>query len=268
MAQLARYPITKCLKLPASVRHPTFETRKKLLNQFYSDNQIYVECFKKHSECLLKRCPTVQKLFSANKLCITLTGSRSFDLAYPESDLEFAFILHDDSTQDGLELLKEVKKFYEANGLGQNILTMKTKAGLDLLVATPIQQKHPNEEVPVLDNTIKGYIYPNKLEITVRRVSEHQKSISRINEMRPKMDDEEQYDYIVNMRQLLFDSLKAKQNYNECKKRQEEENTWLRSFYDHFPNTNQLWINTLKAKEVYDMYEKEKFDQKGWIKVL
>ena len=115
---------------------------------YLMDNEQYVQWFESFKIEFTEKFPEFQ-----NK--VELTGSRSFKLAYPESDLEFAIIVLKEQQE---EVFDKVSNYFKER-CGE-IKLMKTKAGLFLIT---------------IDNFAKD---PNvwKLEITLR-TDEQQKTI-------------------------------------------------------------------------------------------
>lgn len=150
-----------------------------MLSDFVDDNAKWVKWFEEDHKPKVQQCLRENGFQWGNVL---LTGSRSFNLAYHESDLEFAIVV-DDQTQDDakMDILRAIEKFYRKTQFSTDILVIKTKAGLPLLISKNTSSKMW------------------KVEITVRTETQQQTIVEHINKQLETWDDAKKLDYIVKM---------------------------------------------------------------------
>jgi hypothetical protein len=161
---------------------------KNSLSILVKNNQTWVNWFNEYfCEWLFQGIP------SLSKYKISLTGSRSVDLAYPQSDLEFAIVVPDLISETEKEkILPDICKFYERNNWAESYSQLKTKAGLLLLIAK---------------NTKSGMW---KLETTVRTETEHNLIQDNMNKIVRTWSEETRLEYILNMQKAFLDKDEAK----------------------------------------------------------
>ena len=116
-------------------RLPAFKKSEELFNSFletssdylsldilFKSNQAYVQWFEGHSRQLALLLP--------DSVSIYLTGSRSFGLAYPESDIDFAIVSKDQKALDDVyQILDKVYQSPPFNVKGGQIWKGKTNSG-------------------------------------------------------------------------------------------------------------------------------------------
>lgn len=142
---------------------------------------------------------------------VALSGSRSFDLAYPESDLEFAVILPVE--------LHDVAPFVDFLNQFGKTSSFKTLAGLSLLtIEHPV---FPIEMAPPEGVSLW------KLEMTLRTAEQQQAIVNHIQTSLLTWSEEEKLNYVVRIQEAFHfmkthpEDKEATQRYADCKK-------WLR----------------------------------------
>lgn len=160
-------------------------------SDFFSQNQRYVDWFADYST----------SLEGVMGLRPVLTGSRSFCLAYPESDLECAFIVSGKDKQN--ELYEKLLEHYRQSGL--SVTGTKTKAGLLLITVKDLYK----------DDSVNVY----KFEVTFRTPEQQQKIQDHIQAGLARMTEEEKLSYILGARKDFLANDVA--SYNKRKE-------WLR----------------------------------------
>ena len=137
------------------------------LQAYRDDNKRFVDWFYN-----VHRPLVVEALgFEHRKEDVVLTGSRSTGLAYPNSDMEYAVIVDDATTEDERgEIATQMLMVYNIlNGRGEfgtrdlRAKQIKTKAGLPLLILT---------------NLVLAELPLTKLEMTVRTRSQQAKIVA------------------------------------------------------------------------------------------
>ena len=158
--------------------------------KYLEDNNKWIKWFNEEHKPLLKNIITND---------IKLTGSRSFNLAYPASDLEYCIIVEDNFDNDEkMKILEKVKEFYLKNNFSNKINLFTTKAGLPLLIAK---------------DTNSGMW---KVEVTIREKSQQELIEKHISSNLQKWTNEEKYDYITNMEKAFHN--KDEQKMTSLKK--------------------------------------------------
>lgn len=160
------------------------------MEAYTEDNKRYLTWFEKFTEGLTNIFPEFNER-------IVLTGSRSFGLAYPESDLEFAIITPTDEQEETFQKISDYFK------LTHEVKETKTKAGLYLLT---IHKFETNPNVW-------------KLEITLRTKEQQELISNHINKTLSSWTEEQKLDYINNIRNDYLNS--NEESYNQRK-------SWLR----------------------------------------
>ena len=175
--------------------------------QFYDDNQNYVRWF----ENVLKK--EMLRVFpKLTTETVVLSGSRSFDLAYPESDLEFA-VIQPVEQQD----IAPFVLFFSQFGTPD---VLKTLAGLQLLTL-----KSPRFP-PYLQPPSCVRVW--KLEMTLRTPEQQQTIETHIQNQLSTWSDDQKLHYIERIRKCFLDMTANPDNkvlaqtYNDCK-------VWLRA---------------------------------------
>jgi len=152
------------------------------------NNQTWVVWF---NECFSKWL--MKGISSLSEYKISLTGSRSVNLAYPQSDLEFAIVVPNSTSESEKEnILSNIYKFYELNNWAESYVQLKTKAGLLLLIAK---------------NTQSGMW---KLETTIRTEKEHDLIQDNMNNVVENWSEKTRLDYILSMQKAFLDKDEAK----------------------------------------------------------
>lgn len=101
-----------------------------LLSQYLRDNNLWVDWANAHLDWLRDQSDILKEHE------IYLAGSRWFELAHPDSDVEFVIVLDEDDTKP----LTEIARIYGELQLGKKLSIDKTKKGLWILELSDIDQ--------------------------------------------------------------------------------------------------------------------------------
>lgn len=129
------------------------EGNKKILSNlvysnFFLNNKKYIDWFEKHKNELLNNINILQTYYEKNLITIELTGSRSVNLAHPDSDLDIVIVVHDvknlhiyNSIDEQIHFLNNIFLYYEENEFSDELTIEKTNENQVVLIA-----KNPNIE--------------------------------------------------------------------------------------------------------------------------
>lgn len=159
------------------------------LTAFKRHNELVREWFAIHATRI--RHYLAEQGIATQDDTIQLTGSRRFDVAYPESDIDFAVVCEDKAVYDA------VKRFHLCCLAEQG----KTQKPLDIIIATGLPLMVITQfKVELADGTVKDY----QLEFTYRKPAVHQFIQSKASEYFAGLSQEAIQFYVFNMRNLYL----------------------------------------------------------------
>ena len=165
------------------------------LTTLIKSNQVWVEWFNQQHR------PDLQQIQKLSPYSIELTGSRSVDLAYPQSDLEYAVVVpetfHETFNETSDEhkeiLLKAVYQYYAQSQFAQpdQMVLMKTNEDSYLLVAK--------------FTTVGMW----KVKMTIRTQNEHDQIQNNMRTQLATWSSEDKLKYILSMQQAFLQNDEA-----------------------------------------------------------
>ena len=175
-----------------------------LLSQYLRDNKLWVDWANSHLDWLKQQSDILKDHQ------IFLAGSRWFQLAHPDSDIEFVIILDNDDTKP----LTEIAKIYGELQLGQKLSISKTKKGLWILELNDIDQhfcykdylktkkKKAKSSFPVVKEKTLGQLnkrLPHKIEFIIMNRKIRQNTVETVEKFTNSLNPIQKNIYILRM---------------------------------------------------------------------
>lgn len=164
-----------------------------LYSQYLYDNKLWVEWANSHIEWLKSQSTIL------SKYTIHLAGSRWFNLAHPDSDVEFVIITDEKDTVP----LTEIAKIYSNIQLAGKMSIKKTKLGFWLLETFDINQESDfDPNFPVVKKKTMGQLnkrLPYKIEFVIMDPIHRQNTVKGVEDFLKSKNEIEKYMYILEM---------------------------------------------------------------------
>jgi hypothetical protein len=184
--------------IPQIIKDEENKSIEDFLKICNKNNENVVKQFNQHAELL-------SKILNYPKENILISGSRSMNICYPESDIDFVII----SDKEQEKLQNSLKCFYEKHCFNNEkpiVKSLITKAGLRVLVVSNFEDEN---------------LYFTKLDISFRTKEFNEKTQNVMKKSFENWNERMKYEYLWCQRKLFL--LKESYKYNELFSKLEKE---------------------------------------------